>query len=51
MFSPLLDAQGNSVRGVRVFEDLTEEYGFHMFDLSLGRCKFSQAIANGADQV
>lgn len=49
VFSPLLDAQGNSVRGVRVFEELTEEYGFHVFDLSLGRCKFSQAIADGVE--
>ncbi|MGB3612357.1 MAG: glutaminase A [Elainellaceae cyanobacterium] len=46
VFSPLLDPHGNSVRGVRVFEELTREYGFHMFDLALGQCQFSQALAD-----
>ncbi|WP_017300493.1 glutaminase A [Nodosilinea nodulosa] len=41
VFSPLLDHHGNSVRGLRVFEALAQEYGFHLFDLSLGRCKFT----------
>lgn len=44
VFSPLLDPHGNSVRGVRVFEELTQEYGFHMFDLALGKCQLSQAL-------
>ncbi|NER00953.1 MAG: glutaminase A [Cyanothece sp. SIO2G6] len=45
VFSPLLDDRGNSVRGVRVFEELAQTYGFHLFDLSMGRCKFAEAIA------
>ncbi|MGF1514615.1 MAG: glutaminase A [Elainellaceae cyanobacterium] len=49
VFSPLLDERGNSVRAVRVFEELTAEYGFHVFDLSLGRCRLAQAIASGAE--
>ncbi len=44
VFSPLLDERGNSVRGVKVFEALSQEYGFHLFDLSLGRCRFAKAL-------
>ncbi len=44
VFSPPLDQRGNSVRGVKVFEALSQEYGFHLFDLSLGRCRFAQAL-------
>ncbi|TVQ11118.1 MAG: glutaminase A [Leptolyngbya sp. DLM2.Bin27] len=42
VFSPLLDGHGNSVRGLKVFEALSRQYGFHLFDLSLGRCNFTQ---------
>ena len=45
-FSPAIDANGNSVRGVRVFEALSQEYGLHLFDLSMGRCSFVKAIEN-----
>ena len=31
VFSPPLDARGNSVRGIRVFEDLSNDFGLHMF--------------------
>ncbi len=31
-FSPRLDAQGNSVRGIRVFEDLASDFGLHAFE-------------------
>ncbi|WOD38545.1 glutaminase A [Nodosilinea sp. E11] len=41
VFSPLLDGHGNSVRGLKVFEALAQQYGFHLFDLSLGRCRFT----------
>ncbi|MEO1591339.1 MAG: glutaminase A [Cyanobacteria bacterium J06632_22] len=44
-FSPAIDAHGNSVRGVRVFEALSQEYGLHLFDLSMGRCSFAKAIS------
>ncbi len=39
-FSPPIDANGNSVRGLRVFEALSKEYNLHIFDLSMGRCLF-----------
>ena len=39
-FSPPIDSNGNSVRGLKVFEALSQEYNLHMFDLSLGRCNF-----------
>jgi glutaminase len=32
VFSPRLDRHGNSVRGLRVFEELSERFGMHMFD-------------------
>ncbi|MEM6591007.1 MAG: glutaminase A [Cyanobacteria bacterium P01_C01_bin.73] len=44
-FSPPIDANGNSVRGLQVFEALSMEYGLHLFDLSMGRCIFQDAIA------
>jgi len=30
-FSPLLDAKGNSARGIRVCEDLSRDFGLHVF--------------------
>lgn len=39
-FSPPIDDNGNSVRGLHVFEALSKEYNLHMFDLSMGRCNF-----------
>ncbi len=32
-FSPRLDAKGNSVRGLRVFEDLAQRFGLHCFNV------------------
>ncbi len=32
VFSPRLDEHGNSVRGLRVFEELSREFGMHLFD-------------------
>lgn len=34
IFSPLLDDRGNSVRGVKVCEDLSQQFGLHLFDCS-----------------
>ena len=34
---PRLDARGNSVRGIRVCQDLSQEFGMHMFDAVLTR--------------
>ena len=33
IFSPLLDARGNSVRGIKVCEELSERFGLHVFEL------------------
>ncbi|MEM9163296.1 MAG: glutaminase A [Cyanobacteria bacterium P01_F01_bin.4] len=43
-FSPPIDANGNSVRGLYVFEELSRKYGLHLFDLSMGRCIFEEAL-------
>ena len=43
-FSPLIDKNGNSVRGLHVFEELSGQYGLHLFDLSMGRCVFTEAL-------
>ncbi|MBD2776869.1 glutaminase A [Iningainema tapete] len=32
VFSPLLDSRGNSVRGVKVCEELSQHLGLHLFD-------------------
>jgi glutaminase len=34
VFSPLLDVRGNSVRGVKVCEELSQHLGLHLFDCS-----------------
>jgi glutaminase len=33
IFSPLLDARGNSVRGIKVCEELSDRFGLHSFEL------------------
>lgn len=50
VFSPPLDENGNSVRGLKVFEALSQEYGFHMFDLSMGHCRFHQSLMVDASE-
>lgn len=42
-FSPLLDAQGNSCRGIQVCEDISERFKLHMFDI---RSTTSVAVRN-----
>lgn len=37
VYSPRLDERGNSVRGIRVCQDLSQEFGMHMFDAVLTR--------------
>ncbi|MEA5467977.1 glutaminase A [Spirulina sp. 06S082] len=32
VFSPLLDATGNSIRGIEVCKDLSRKFGLHLFD-------------------
>jgi len=41
VFSPLLDERGNSVRGVKICEELSQKYGLHIFDYLRGSCKFN----------
>ncbi|MBD3882704.1 glutaminase A [Phormidium tenue FACHB-886] len=36
VFSPLLDERANSVRGVKVCEALSADFGLHLFDASMG---------------
>lgn len=38
VYSPPLDERGNSVRGIRVCEDLSQEFGMHIFDTVLTQC-------------
>lgn len=40
VFSPLLDVRGNSVRGVKVCEELSQRLGLHLFDCSSQEVKF-----------
>ncbi|GAX34979.1 glutaminase A [Nodularia sp. NIES-3585] len=40
VFSPLLDVRGNSVRGVKVCEELSQRLGLHLFECSGDRLKF-----------
>ena len=35
VFSPPLDANGSSVRGLKVCEDLSEQFGLHLFDCQI----------------
>ena len=44
VFSPRVDAHGTSVRGVRVCEALSREYGLHVFDNRFGAEALLQAM-------
>lgn len=44
VFSPLLDSRGNSVRGVKVCEELSQQYGLHLFD-SRNSSKFLENLS------
>jgi len=45
VFSPLLDDRGNSVRGVKVCEELSRNFGLHTFDSGMGSCKFMEMLS------
>jgi glutaminase len=54
VFSPLLDERGNSVRGIKVCEDLSERFGLHVFGRrapggGLEQALSRQAAARAAD--
>jgi glutaminase len=44
VFSPPLDAKGNSVRGVLVCRELSERYGLHVFESGFGGPSLGDAI-------
>ncbi|HEY9643274.1 MAG TPA: glutaminase A [Coleofasciculaceae cyanobacterium] len=46
VFSPLLDPRGNSVRGVKVCEELSEHFDLHLFDSSMGCRTFLQRLVS-----
>jgi glutaminase len=45
VFSPRLDLRGNSVRGVKVCEDLSQKFGLHLFDSSRGCHNFLKSLS------
>ncbi len=48
-FSPLLDAKGNSVRGIKVCEDLSKDFGLHLFNVAKSERDLQQWIEGGAE--
>ncbi len=45
VFSPLLDRRGNSVRGVQVCTDLSQEFGLHAFNTHADDSRFRAALS------
>jgi glutaminase len=33
-FSPLLDEKGNSIRGVKICQNISEDFGLHLFNVA-----------------
>ncbi|MEO1592729.1 MAG: glutaminase A [Cyanobacteria bacterium J06632_22] len=48
-FSPPLDAKGNSVRGVKVCEDLSKDFGLHLFNVATPKHRLEDWTAGRAD--
>ncbi|PSB13160.1 glutaminase A [filamentous cyanobacterium CCP2] len=46
-FSPPLDAKGNSVRGIKVCEDLSKDFGLHLFNVASPERNLQEWIAGG----
>jgi glutaminase len=46
VFSPPLDSNGSSVRGLKVCEDLSEQFGLHLFDRQMDSAQFLDALSN-----
>ena len=49
VFSPCLDNKGNSVRGIKVYEDLSEKFGLHLFDTASGSNLLQSFLKPGRD--
>ncbi len=46
-FSPLLDAKGNSIRGIKVCEDLSKDFGLHLFNVAKPEKDLQEWIVGG----
>lgn len=46
-FSPLLDAKGNSVRGIKVCQDISQDFGLHIFNAAKSDRNLAEWIAGG----
>lgn len=51
VFSPRLDPKGNSVRGIRVCEQLSEDFGLHLFKVARGTSSSVLRAAYDGSQV
>jgi glutaminase len=51
VFSPRLDERGNSLRGIRVCEDLAERFGLHIFDCRDAAGGLDAAVARAPGEV
>lgn len=51
VFSPSLDAKGNSVRGIRVFKELSERMGLHMMDTEAYSYHAVRAVRQVGDEL
>jgi glutaminase len=49
IFSPLLDARGNSMRGMKVCEDLSRDFGLHLFNCAQPERDLHQWIEGSGD--
>lgn len=48
-FSPLLDSKGNSVRGIKVCEDLSRDFGLHLFNVAAPKNVLSDWLTNNRE--
>ncbi len=48
-FSPPLDEKGNSVRGIKICEDLSRDFGLHLFNVAKSDKVLEEWISGGSD--
>ena len=48
-FSPLLDEKGNSVRGIKVCENLSKDFGLHLFNVATPKHNLEDWLSGEAD--